>query len=314
MKATHLVALGALLVSTACGGPGGSLSAVPAKTNAPQTHVRHLQSEERSPLDVIGGAPSRFSLDTRLYDATLVGASAGSAFNAGIVGIDAVDANGDSWQLIAYSAPQVVNLLNLQANAQDLGSGLLPAGTYPSLQLLLDPNTTTVTNNGQTYQVRFTDSNHPWWDSNQSIEAVNIPLNVTGAQGELVATLDFNVFQSARLSPYGIAFVTPTVAGGLGSPTINGTVANAAGAPVSNATVVATASNGVVANTAPTAADGSFHIRAINPGAYTLTIVNQYTTNAGITVTASGNDPGAAPSVNVVAGANSQISLPAIRD
>jgi hypothetical protein len=271
----------------------------------------------RRPQDILGGAPSirLFNISISLFDAPLIGATAGNAqFNAGILGIDAIDATGDSWQLIASDAPQVVNLLALQSSSLEMGSGALPVGTYPSIQLLLDPATTTVTYNGQTYPARFTDPNHPWWDPAQTVEAVNVPLTISGNDGEsLNATLDFNVFQSANLAD-GVVYLTPTVAGGMGSPTINGTVANAAGQAVSNATVIATDSHGVVANTTLTAADGSFHLRGINPGGYTVSVMNTSTTKAGVTVTASGADDGAAPSAYAVVGPNTQLTLATLRD
>jgi hypothetical protein len=313
MKPTLWVAIGALLVSTACSGPHGAASAVPGKSIAPQTHVRHLKSDRR-PQSILGGAPG-FLLDLLLFDAPLVGANAAnSEFNAGILGVDVIDSKGDSWQLIGNATPQVVNLLKLQSQSLKLGNGNLPAGTYPSVQLLLDPATTTVKYNGASYPVHFVDSNHPWWDPTQTVEAVRVPLKITGGDGDAVsATLDFNVFQSANLVD-GIVYLTPTVAGGIGSPEFNGTVVNPAGGPVENATVIATDSAGVVANTTVTKADGSFHIRGINPGGYTISVVNEYTTNAGYTVTATGNTPGAAPSTYAVVGPNTQVTIPAIRD
>jgi hypothetical protein len=313
MKPTLWVAIGALLVSTACSGPHGAASAVPGKSIAPQTHVRHLKSDRR-PQSILGGAPG-FLLDLLLFDAPLVGAdAANSEFNAGILGVDVIDANGDSWQLIGNETPHIVNLLKLQSTSLKLGNGNLPAGTYPSVQLLLDPATTTVKYNGSSYPVHFIDSNHPWWDPSQTVEAVRVPLSVTGGDGDtILATLDFNVFQSANLID-GVVYLTPTVAGGIGSPTINGTVVNNAGGPVENATIVATDSNGKVANTTVTSADGSFHIRGISPGAYGISVVNEYTTKAGYAVTATGNDPGAAPSTTAVVGPNTQITLPDLRD
>ncbi len=303
----------------ACSAPNSGSHALPAtSTQSVQKHVRHLQKataqKGRRPLDVLGGAPSfQFALD--LFDAPLIGATAAnSQFNAGILGVDVIDGNGDSWQLVGSDKAEVVNLLALQETSLNLGSGDLPAGTYPSMQLLLDPGTTSVTYNGQSYPVQIVDPNHPWWDPTQTIEAVSIPLSVTGNAGDsITATLDFNVFQSANLSN-GVVYLTPTVAGGLGQPTIGGTVANSSGAAVANATVIATDANGNVANTALTAADGSFHIRGINPGGYTVSIANSYTTAAGVTVTASGADAGAAASRYVVVGPNSQINLGSLSD
>ena len=319
MKSIFAVGFAAALALGGCGSSHGSAPAVPRSAisgQSHQVHVRHLKNGRR-PQDLLGGAPGLrlFSISISLFDAPLVGATAGNAsFNAGILGVDAVDSIGDSWQLIANSSPQVVNLLDLQNRSMEMGGGSLPAGTYPSVQLLLDPATTTVTYNGQTYPARFTDPNHPWWDPAQTIEAVNIPLTISSAGDEtLTATLDFNVFQSANLAD-GVVYLTPTVAGGMGSPTINGKVANAAGQPVSNATVIATDSHGVVANTTVTGADGSFHIRGINPGSYTVSVVNTFTTNAGVTVTASGADEGAAPSVQAVVGPNTQLTLATLRD
>ncbi len=307
-----LAALAAFSLTTACSGSHGSSSSlVPGKTTS--THVRHLKSDKK-PLYVLGGPPMLFDLVIELFDAPLVGANAANAqFNAGIIGVDAIDGNGDSWQLIANDSPQVVNLLALQNTSLNMGDGTLPAGTYPAVQLLLDPATTTVLYNGATYPVEFVDPNHPWWDPTQTIEAITVPLSVTGNAGQSVmATLDFNVFQSANLNN-GIVYLSPTIAGGIGSPSINGSVVNTAGAAVSNATVIATDASGNVANTTLTGADGSFHIRGINTGSFTLTVANTYTTNAGVTVTASGADAGASPSMNVIVGPNG-VSLNPISD
>jgi hypothetical protein len=295
----------------ACGGSDSASTAIPrTPTQSTQTHVRHLKGS-RSLQDVSGTAPLTTTI--RLYDAPLVGLSGSNAkFNAGILGVDAIDANGNSWQLTGGSTPQVVNLFDLQTTALVLGSGTLPAGTYPSLLLLLDPATTTLTYNGQTYPVYFVTHNHPWWS--QTIESVSVPLAVTGTPGASVtATLDFNVFQSATLRD-GAVYLTPTVAGGLGQQTIGGTVANAAGGPVSNATVVATAANGKLANVTATHADGSFELHGINPGAYTISVLNTFVTNAGDTVTASGADAGGGPSQNVVVSPNSKVLLGTLQD
>jgi hypothetical protein len=292
--------------------------AVPATSLTTQTHVRHLKNSTvkgaRRPNDVLGGAPA-FLIRMLLFDAPLVGASAANAqFNAGILGVDAIDQNGDSWQLLGSDTPQVTNLLALQSTSLELGTGNLPPGTYPAIQLLLDPATTSVTYGGQSYPVRFVDSNHPWWDPSQTVEAVSIPLRITGQAGDsLTATLDFNVFQSANLSG-GVVYLTPTVAAGMGQPTIAGRVLNAAGGAVENATIIATDASGNVANTTVSGADGSFHLRGINEGGYTVTVANTFTTNAGVTVNASGADAGAAPSRYVVVGPNGEVNLGTLTD
>jgi Carboxypeptidase regulatory-like domain/Domain of unknown function (DUF4382) len=317
MRSVLALALAAAVSSgglAACSGGAHSAStAIPqAQTQSAQKHVRHLKGS-RNVQDVSGTAP--FSMSLALYDAPLVGISGSNAkFNAGILGVDAIDANGDSWQLTGGSTPQVVNLFDLQTTALDLGSGTLPAGTYPMVQLLLDPATTTLTYNGNTYPVYFVTRDHPWWDSSQTIESVSVPLAVTGTAGSSVtATLDFNVFQSAALRD-GAVYLTPTVAGGLGQPRIIGTVANAAGGPVSKATVVATDANGNVANVTATHDDGSFELHGINPGAYTVSVLNTFVTNAGDTVTASGADAADGPSRYVVVGSNSKVQLGTLQD
>jgi hypothetical protein len=320
MKSILTFALAAVVSSSglvACSGAHGASSTVPgtsasSASKTAQKHVRHLKST-RTVKDFLGGAG--FNMDLALMDAPLVGLSGSTAaFNAGILGVDAIDQDGNSWQLTGSSTPQVVNLLALQTTSVDLGTGNLPAGTYPSVQLLLDPGTTSLTYNGQTYPVNFVTPAHPWWDPTQTIEAVNVPLAITGADGDsLTATLDFNLMQSADLSN-GVVSLTPTISGGIGDPTISGTVANAAGAPVANATVVATDSNGNVANVTASNADGTFQLHGINPGGYTISVLNTFVTNAGDTVTASGADAGAAPSQYIVLGPNAQVQLGTLQD
>jgi Carboxypeptidase regulatory-like domain/Domain of unknown function (DUF4382) len=299
----------------ACSGGAHSAStAIPqTQTQSTQKHVRHLKGS-RNVQDVSGTAPF-FSMDLALFDAPLAGITGSNAkFNAGILGVDAIDANGDSWQLTGSSTPQVVNLFDLQTTALNLGSGTLPVGSYPSVQLLLDPATTTLTYQGQTYPVYFVTQDHPWWDPTQTVEAISVPLAVAGAQGQSIsATLDFNVFQSATLRD-GAVYLTPTVAAGFGQPRISGTVANAAGGPVSSATIVATDANGVVANVTATHADGSFELHGINPGTYTVSVLNAFVTNAGDTVTASGADAGDGPTRTVVVGPNSKVQLGTLQD
>jgi hypothetical protein len=234
-------------------------------------------------------------------------------FNAGILGVDAIDPAGSSWQLFGEDKPEIVNLLDLQNDAKNLGNGNLPVGSYVAVDLLLDPATTNVTLGPWIFPVRFVAPNHPWWDPTQTIESVTVPLRVTGTNNDhLTATLDFNVFQSANFSN-GVIYLVPTVAAALGQSAISGKVANLAGRPVANATVVATDAQGHVANTALTAADGSYHLRGIAAGGYTVSVLNTFTTNAGVTIRASGSDPGAAPSTYVVVGPN-QVNLSTLID
>ncbi len=304
----------AALALTACSGGFNASQPVPSAAGGPtaQQRVRHLNDAARQPLDIMGGSP-KFKLAISLFDAPLIGAPPGVKFNAGILGVDAIDALGNSWQLFGEDKPEVVNLLDLQNDAMNLGDGKLPVGAYVAVELLLDTATTNVTLDKWTFPVRFVTSNHPWWDPTQTIESVIVPLRIVGNKNDKVtATLDFNVFQSANFRN-GVIYLVPTVAAALGESAIGGSVANRAGRAVSNATVVATDAQGRVANTALTATDGSYHLRGIAAGSYTVSVLNTFTTNAGVTIRASGSDPGAAPSTHVVVGPN-QVSLSTLID
>jgi hypothetical protein len=310
----HIQRLAAILAAAMLAGCGGGLqagSSLPHSTTA-QQHVRHMKAATRTTKDVLGGTSS-FALSLLLLDAPLTSVSGSVQFYAGILGVDAIDTSGDSWQVVANSSPQVVDLLTLRTTAVNLGSGQLPAGQYPAVDLLLDPSTTSVVVNGQTYPVVFETPNHPWWDTTSTIEAVRVPVSTSSTSTGVTATLDFNVFESANVKD-GVVHLIPKVVGGLGQPQIHGTVLNAAGTAVSNATVIATDASGNVANTTVTGADGTFLLHGINPGTYTLTVANTYTTQSGVTVTATGADAGAAPSTTAAVGPNGSVNVGTIRD
>jgi len=301
-----------------CGGEHGNSAVLPGSVTATTQHVRHLKSEQRGVKDVGGimpgnGPGSGFNTNMQMADAPIPGMT-GAVFNVGILGIDAIDQNGDSWQLTGSSTPTVVDLLSLQRSYMSLGVGNLPAGTYPSLQILIDPSTTAVVYGGQTIPVWFVTPDHPWWDPTQTVEAVTIPLALSGTDGQaLTASIDFNVFQSASYRN-GVVYFKPLVPGGLGQPIVQGSVVNSAGAPVTSATIVATDKNGNVANVTVTAADGTFQLHGLGAGGYTIGVANTYTTAAGDTVTASGADAGAAPSTFQVVGPNSTVSVGTLTD
>jgi hypothetical protein len=313
MKSVLASALAFMLAASlsGCGADHGT-SAAPPGAIAPTKHVRHLKSDERGVKDV-GGIMPGFNTNMQMADAPLAGMP-GATFDVGILGIDAIDQNGDSWQLTGSSTPTVIDLLTLQRSYVSLGSGTLPAGIYPSLQILIDPSTTQVVYGGRTIPVWFPTPEHPWWDPTQTVESVTIPLALSGTDGQnITASIDFNVFRSASYRN-GVVYLTPRVPGGIGQPVIQGTVVNAAGAPVASATIVATDTNGNVANVTVTAADGTFQIHGLNAGGYTVSVANSYTTEAGDTVTATGNDAGAAPSTFQVVGPNSTVSVGTLTD
>jgi hypothetical protein len=76
------------------------------------------------------------------------------------------------------------------------------------------------------------------------------------------------------------------------SAAIQGTIVNRAGGPVSGAVVSAYGPDGVIVNSAPSGADGSFEIHAISGNGYSLVVWNTYAPVSSIIVsTATGNDP-----------------------
>ena len=95
---------------------------------------------------------------------------------------------------------------------------------------------------------------------------------------------------------------------------VSGTIKNRAGSPVANASVLATDPTGHVINATVTAADGTFTLHALTPGAYTIAVKNSYVTASGETITATGNDIGAAPSQLVVLSPEENLQLDSLVD
>ncbi len=107
------------------------------------------------------------------------------------------------------------------------------------------------------------------------------------------------LMQSLRFANAGTD-VQPSVTAANAAAQVTGTIKNRAGKPVANASVLANDLTGHVINATATAADGTFTLHALTPGAYTIAVKNSYVTASGETITATGNDTGAAPSQFVV--------------
>ena len=101
----------------------------------------------------------------------------------------------------------------------------------------------------------------------------------------------------------------PSVTAANAAGEVDGMVKNAAGKPVSNASVLAMDLLGNMVNVTATGSDGKFALHALPPGAYTIVVKNSYVTASGETITATGNDAGAAPSQLIVLSPEDKLQL-----
>ncbi|HTW83204.1 MAG TPA: DUF4382 domain-containing protein [Candidatus Sulfotelmatobacter sp.] len=320
------LALAALITGSACSAPT-SVGSVSPQTLADQSSARHTQ-------DVTGGGGgfNTAAVTVDLYDAALqLGPNA--QVNVAIEGVDVVS-DGTEYPLVSYASAQIVNLLQLQQVA-DAIQGQLPAGSYDSLELLVDPSQSTLVNNGTTYPMVFRSGRSKWGTTSSrrrshsqstlrgtqdvvggggGFMALVAPVSFSASSGGSVSlAVDFNVLESVTVAN-GVAIVTANLAAADQPSAVNGVVQNQAGQPVVNATIIATDSNGNVDNTTTTASDGSFTLHALNSGAYTISVVNSYTSASGNTVTASGNDPNASPSVPIDLAPSDQLNIGTLID
>jgi hypothetical protein len=287
---------------TGCSGSStGSLPASPpphSTSSASRQHLstatkvvpvkKSIQQQRRMPKDTVGGPPNMFLL---LLDAPLVDGQ-NAQVNIGLVGINALS-NGVVTPIVTYSSPQVVNLLTLENTAQQYAASL-PAGSYDTLQLVVDPSTSNVVYWHGTYPMQFGALPSDPGD----YAGINAPATfTTSASGSVTVTADFNVFESVDLEN-GVALVNPQVVTAIDATDVSGTVLNVAGTPVTDAVVLALDGNGNVLNSTITASDGTFTIQALAPGTVSLVVQNSYTSASGEIVNASGADaspPGPVP-------------------
>ncbi|HTD34150.1 MAG TPA: carboxypeptidase regulatory-like domain-containing protein [Candidatus Elarobacter sp.] len=299
MKAVVLLAALAL---ASCSG-GSTLSTVPTGSD----------SSLKTPYDVLGGTPMLTSkLKVSLFDAPVSGIP-GIAVNMGIDAVQVVKPDGSAVPFVTNAKPDVVNLLDLQDHSEDF-SGSAPAGTYSAVRVLIDPKTTNVTIGKFTIPILWGTAAQPL---TSSVIAVDFPCTfvLTGLPGGTVphVTLDFNVLRSVKYAN-GAIYVQPSVSAASSAAQVQGHVRNAAGKNVANASVLAVDVLGNVVNNTVTASDGTFWLHALPPGIYTIQVRNSYVTPLGETITASGNDAGAAPTVPAVLGPNDNVNLNDITD
>jgi hypothetical protein len=228
-----------------------------------------------------------------------------TAVNLGISEIEVIG-NGQKPTVVdSFSPPDVVNILNYTSSSSPLTfpSSSIPSGTYSQVRFILNTADTTITVNGTTSQLfvpsgtceGFSSSNQTCTDSGNGQGTAGVKVNLSPhlnavSGGVYAFILDFNAQESIVLAngqyimkPVIVASAT-NIAGSL-----SGTVLNQAGSPVSNALVEAE-QNGAVINTGVTDASGGFTINSLLAGTYNLVVLNQYTTVAGTSETASGYD------------------------
>jgi Carboxypeptidase regulatory-like domain/Domain of unknown function (DUF4382) len=296
MKAAFLLAALAL---AGCSTPA-SLSAIPADASLAM----------RSPADLLG-TPPLAKLRVSLFDAPLPNLPE-VKFNIGIDGVQLLAANGTAVPYVTQTHPQMVNLLDLQAHSQDF-NGTAPAGGYSGVRLLIDTASTSLTIGKFTIPIVWGTKAQP---IGGSVLAIDFPCNfvLSGVKDALgTVALDFNVLHSVSFSGNTI-YVQPNVVAAAAPAQITGAVHNAAGKPVTSAVVLAVDALGHVANSTVTGSDGNYNLHAIPAGIYTIQVQNSYVTAQGNTVTASGADAGAAPSMPAVLSPNEKLNVPVLVD
>ncbi len=83
---------------------------------------------------------------------------------------------------------------------------------------------------------------------------------------------------------------------------------------MTSATIEAVGSGGGVVNVTASAVNGGFVLHALPPGNYTIVVLNSYTTPGGDVLTASGNDPNAAPTAPAPLSAGAVLNVGKLAD
>ena len=298
---TILASLAVVLALTACNASGMTSSPIPgAAGGAP-----------RETQDFLGGAPSA-KVRVALFDAPLTNMP-GVKVNIALDGVQLLTSTG-AVPFVSYSQPQIVNLIDLRHNAMTF-DGTTPSGQYSGVRLLIDSAHSNVTFGSMTIPIVWGTPGHPSTSPVIAVDfdvafAAGSPLNLN-APTKLA--LDFNVMQSVRFAN-GTIYVQPSVTAANAAAQVQGTVKNRAGKPVANASVLATDLTGRVVNVTASGSDGTFTLHALPPGAYTVVVKNSYVTASGETITAAGNDAGAAPSQFIVLSPEDDLELNSLVD
>jgi hypothetical protein len=248
-------------------------------------------SSVKSTQNSIGQVPSLVPILIGVIDAPLFNLS---QVNLALERVNAISNLATSQQtetaLSVYPGEAVVNVLDYQDTAANLGISFIPSGEYDALEFVVDPaNSNVVTTSGQKLPLVFgTFTNHSFSQSTSNHYSIVAPYNFDATIGINNLLFDVNIENSLNVGSKGAAFGASTfAANGLDAGAIGGTVVTSSGAPVQNATAVVTSSNGTLMGLAPTDSSGTFMVHALNAGTYNVTIYGKYLTAADMTVVAS---------------------------
>lgn len=305
MNRAAFAAAAAVLALSACSGGatsmprGGGVSpagarlapyAIPVSTSATALEAeRRAKAQRRTPKDSYGGVPT-FSGSADFMDAPLDDAR---QVNLAIVGVDAMS-GGVAYPLVQYDTAVVVNALDFQRSALQLGSNTLPAIAYDGLRMNIDPAKSSLVKGTATYPMVFgtiDPATRAFVPSAPGVQSVTFAMPFDGSSGSAELYMDFNAVDSIAIRD-GIAQVAPRLHGAPRrySGVISGTIVNHAGAAVVNATVQAVRDDGTVAAATVSGSDGSFELHGIRAGTFQITVYNVFVTASGQTIVAQNAD------------------------
>ncbi len=267
---------------------------MPLSTDAAARAIKQYQT--RHTKGTYGGVPTIVGELLQLVDVLLTDAPmfpSGSQVNLAVVEVDGL-AGGQVYPIITYSQPVVINVLDLQTSALDLGTASIPAMKYDGLRFVVDPTQSSVVTGGATYAPSFGvfDSRYAFTPFSAGLANVDFMQPFDATQGPVSMLVDFNVAESVNILPSGGAEIGPRLEAVPWdqSAVVSGTVANAAGSPVTQATVVALNADGSVAASTLTNANGYFEIHALRGSTYSVVVYNSFTAETGVTFSAIGAD------------------------
>ena len=214
----------------------------------------------------------------------------GDQVNIAILRVEAVGEDGNAYAVVTYSAPMLVNILQCRKSALIFGHAQLPNQRYTSLRLAVSSSVSSVYASSVTYPVQYGYFKaHSFVAAPSDFALIDFPANVRPDTGAVTILADFNTVESIRLQNQ-IALTASRIVSAPcdASSVIAGTVVSNASTPVSSASVSAVDTNGNVAASRMTDANGKYELHALVGGTYQLQISNEYTSAAGDEIDSSG--------------------------